>query len=85
MSATPFIVIYKNFRKVVQCKEYANIYDDVALKFSNCPIFPRRTKLQYKDKEVNDFMDLDSSTQLAQRKSNRINVLEEDTRCTDSI
>ena len=33
MSATPFIVTYKNLRKVVQCKECANIYDDVALKF----------------------------------------------------
>ena len=69
MSATPFIVTYKNFRKVVQCKEYANIYDDVALKFSNCPIFPRRIKLQYEDKEVNDFIDLDSPIQLDQRKS----------------
>ena len=55
MSATPFIVTYKNLRKVVQCKECANIYDDVALKFSNCPIFPRRIKLQYEDKEVNEF------------------------------
>ena len=85
MSATPFIVTYKNFRKVVQCKEYANIYDDVALKFSNCPIFPRRIKLQYEDKEMNDFIDLDSPIQLDQRKSNRINVLEEDTRDTDSM
>ena len=39
MWATPFIVTYKNLRKVVQCKEYANIYDDVALKFSNCKYF----------------------------------------------
>ena len=85
MSATPFIVTYKNFRKVVQCKEYAKIYDDVALKFSNCPIFPRRIKLQYKDKEVNDFIDLDSPVQLDQRKSNRINVLAEETCDTDSM
>ena len=85
MSATLFIVTYKNFRKVVQYKEYANIYDDVALKFSDCPIFPRRTKLQYEDKEVNDFMDLGSSIQLDQRKPNKINVLEEDTCCTDSM
>ena len=47
MSAISFKVTYKYFRKVVQCKEYANIYDDVALKFSNCPIFSRRIKLQY--------------------------------------
>ena len=85
MSTTLFVVTYKNFRKVVQCKEYANIYDDVALKFSNCPIFPRRIKLQYEDKEVNNFIDLDSPVQLDQRKSNRINVLEEDTRDTDSM
>ena len=51
MSATPFIVTYKNFRKVVQCKEIANIYDGVALKCSNCPIFPRRMKLQYEEKK----------------------------------
>ena len=74
MSTTPFIVTYKNFRKVVQCKEYANINDDVALKFSNCPIFPRRIKLQHEDAEINDFIDLDSPIQLDQRKSNRINV-----------
>ena len=85
MSAIPFIVTYKNLRKVVQCKEYANIYDDVALKFSNCPIFPRRIKLQYEDKKVNDFIDLDSPIQLDQRKSNRINVLAEETRDTDSM
>ena len=80
-----FEVTYKNFRKVVQCKEYANIYDDVVLKFSNCPIFPRRIKLQYEDKEVNDFIDLDSPIQLDQRKSNKINVLAEETRDTDSM
>ena len=85
MSATPFIVTYKNFRKVVQCKEYGNTYDDVALKFSNCPIFPRRIKLPYEDKEVNDFIDLDSPIQLDQRKSNKINVLAEETRDTDSM
>ena len=85
MSVTPFIVTYKNFRKVVQCKEYANIYVDVAQKFSNCPIFPRRIKLQYEDKEVNDFIDLDSPIQLDQRKSNIINVLPEETRDTDSM
>ena len=76
---------YKNFRKVVQCKKYTNIYDDVALKFSNCPIFPRRIKLQYKDKEVNDFINLGSPIQLNQRKSNRTNVLKEDTRDSDSM
>ena len=57
-------------------------YDD---KFSNCPIFPRRIKLQYEDKKVNDFIDLDSPIQLDQRKSNRINVLAEETRDTDSM
>ena len=71
MSATPLIVTYKNFRKLVQCKEHANMYDDVTLKFPNCPIFPRRIKLQYEDEEVNDFIDLDSSIQLHQHKSNQ--------------
>ena len=85
MSATAFIVTYENFRKVVQCKEYANEYDDVALKFSNCPIFPRHIKLQYEDKEVNDFIDLDTPIQLDQHKSNRIYVVEEKTRDTDSM
>ena len=85
MSATPFIVTYKNFRNVVQCKEYASIYDDVALKFSNCPIFPRRIKLQYEDAEVSDFISVDSPIQLDQRKSNRINVLAQGTRDTDSM
>ena len=85
MSATPVIVTYKNFRKVVQCKEYADIYYDVALKFSNFPIFPKCIKLQYEDKEVNDFIDLDSPFQLDQRTSNRINVLEENTCDTDSM
>ena len=85
MSAKPFTVTYTNFRKVVQCKEYANIYDDVALKYSNYPIFPRRIKLQYEDKEVNDFIDLDSPIQLDKRKSNKINVLEKETRYTDSM
>ena len=70
---------------MVQCKEHANIYDDVALKFCNCPIFPTCIKLQYEDKEVNDFIDLDSPIQLDQRKSNRINVLEKDTHDTDSM
>ena len=85
MSATPFIVAYENFRKVVQCKEYANICDDAALKFSNCPIFPRRIILQYEDKEVNNFIDLGSPIQPDQRKSNRINVLAEETRDLDSM
>ena len=85
MSATPFIVTYKNFRKVVQCKEYANINDDVALKFSNCPIFLRRIKLQYEDEKVNSFINLDSPVQLDQCKSNRINVLAEETRDTGSM
>ena len=57
MSATPFTATYKNFRKVVLCKEYANIYDDIALKFSNCLISPRHIKLQHE--EVNDFIDLE--------------------------
>ena len=83
MSATPLIVTYKNFRKLVQCKEHANMYDDVTLKFPNCPIFPRRIKLQ--DEEVNDFIDLDSPIQLRQHKSNRNNVLAEETHDTDSM
>ena len=83
MSATPFTATYKNFRKVVLCKEYANIYDDIALKFSNCLISPRHIKLQHE--EVNDFIDLDSPIQLDKRKSNRINVLTGDTRDTDSM
>ena len=60
MSATPVIVTYKNFRNIVQCKEYANIYDDVTLKFSNCSIFPWCITLQYEDKELhrNDFIDI---------------------------
>ena len=81
-SATPFIVTYKNFRKVEQCKEYANIYDDVALKSSSCPIFPSRIKLQYEDAEENDFIDLDSPIQLDQRKPNRISLFAEETRDT---
>ena len=85
MLAAPFTLANKNFRKVVQCKEYANIYDDVALKLSNCPIFPRRIKLQYEDEEVNDFIELDSPIQLDQHKSNRINVLAEETLHTDSM
>ena len=85
MSAIPFIKTYKNFRKVAQCKEFTNIYDDVPLKLSNCPIFPRRIKLQYEDEEVNDFIDLDSPIQLDQRISNRINVLEGETHDTDSM
>ena len=68
MSAKPFIVTYKNLRKAVQCKECANIYDDVALKFSNCLIFPRRIKLQYEDKEVNDFIDRSSRPQVFCKK-----------------
>ena len=85
MSATPFIVTYENFRKVVQCKEYANICEDDALKFFNCPIFPRRIKLQYEAKEVNNFIDLGSPIQPDQRKSSRINVLAEETRDPDSM
>ena len=79
------MVTYKNLRNVVPSKEYANIYDYVVLKFSNCPIFPRCIKLQYEDEEVNDFIDLDSAIQLNQGKSNRINVLAEENRDTDSM
>ena len=78
-------VTYKNLRNVVPSKEYANICDYVVLKFSNCPIFPRCIKLQYEDEEVNDFIDLDSAIQLNQGKSNRINVLAEEYRDTDSM
>ena len=85
MSATSFIKTYKNFRKVAQCKEYANIYDDVPLKLSNSPIFPRRIKLQYEDEKVSDFIDLDGPIQLDQRKSNGINVLAGETHDTDSM
>ena len=70
MSATPFIVTCKNLRKTVcKCKEFANIYDDVVLKFSNCPKFSRRIKMPYQDEEVNDFIKLDSPFQYDQRKS----------------
>ena len=79
------MVTYKNLRNIVPSKEYANIYDYVVLKFSNCPIFPRCIKLQYEDEEVNDFIDLDSAIQLNQGKSNRINVLAEEYRDTDSM
>ena len=61
------------------------MYDDVTLKFPNCPIFPRRIKLQYEDEEVNDFIDQDSPIQLHQHKPNRNNVLAEETRDTDSM
>ena len=85
MSATPFIKTYKNFRKLAQCKEFTNIYDDVPLKLSNCPLFPRRIKLQYEDEEVTEFIDLDSPIQLDQRISNGINVLTGETHDTDSM
>ena len=41
--------------------------------------------MQYEDEEVNDFIDLDSAIQLNQGKSNRINVLAEEYRDTDSM
>lgn len=79
MSATPCMVTYNKFRKLVQYKGFANIYDDVASKSSNCPIFPRRIKLQYEDDKVNYFIDLDSQLdQLDQHKSTGLNEFEKE-------
>ena len=79
MSATPCMVTYNKFRKLVQYKGFANICDDVASKSSNCPIFPRRIKLQYEDDKVNYFIDLDSQLdQLDQHKSTGLNEFEKE-------
>ena len=85
MSATPFMVTYNKFRKLVQYKGFANIYDDVASKSSNCPIFPRRIKLQYEDDKVNYFIDLDSQLdQLDQHESTGLNEFENE-KCSTEL
>ena len=75
MLAAPFVVTFKKFQE--DCTMY--------LKFSICQIFPSRIRLQYEDEEVSTFINLDSPIQLDQSKPNRINVLAEETRETDSM
>ena len=72
---TKFIGCYRNFKKVIPVIEFDELYDGIVTSFSVCPGFESDFIIQYEDKDVDDFIDLDNMEMLHNRKSNRLLIL----------
>ena len=70
-----FSVTFNKFRKYISVCNVADLFNNVREKFKDCPKFAENIRLQCEEKGVDEFVDLDSPLQLAQRRSNRLLVI----------
>ena len=64
-----FAVKFQIYTKVIKVDELALVYDEIKRVFSFPRIFPENFIIKYEDKDLG-YVDLDSPTELANRKSN---------------
>ena len=68
---TKFITVYNETKKIVVLSEFEDLYDRIKNVYKNESGFPKRFKVMYEDKDMEEYVDLDSPIQLMDRKSNK--------------
>ena len=70
-----FSVTFNKFRNCISVYNVADLFNIACEKFKDCPKFPENIRLQFEEEGVDEFVDLDSLLQLAQRKSHWLLVI----------
>ena len=70
-----FSVTFNKFRKCISVCDAADLFNIVREKFKDCWKFPENIRLQFEEEGADEFVDLDSLLQLAQRRSKRLLVI----------
>ena len=70
--------MYNETKKIVALSEFKDLYDRIKNVYKNESGFPKRFKVMYEDKDMEEYVDLDSPIQLMDRKSNKLYIKSED-------
>ena len=69
-----FVITYKNNMKIIKIN-VKNLKKDILIKFRMCPAFPKQFIIQYENKLCDMMVDFDDPNELFDRKSNKINII----------
>ena len=69
---TKFLTVYNETKKIVVLTEFEDLYDRIQSVYKNAPGFSKKFKVLYEDKDMEEYVDLDSPIQLMDRKSNKL-------------
>ena len=75
---TKFLTVYNETKKIVVLTEFEDLHDRIESVYKNIPGFPKKFKVLYEDKDMEEYVDLDSPIQLLNRKSNKLYIKSED-------
>ena len=75
---TKFLAVYNETKKIVVLSEFEDLYDIIQSVYKNVPGFPKKFKVLYEGKDMEEYVDLDSPIQLMDRKSNKLYIKIED-------
>ena len=64
---TKFLTVYNETKKIVVLTEFEDLYDRIQSVYKNVPGFPKKFKVLYEDKDMEEYVDLDSPIQLMDR------------------
>ena len=64
--------MYNETKKVVILSEFDDLYDKIKSACKHVPGFPKKIKVFYEDKDMEEYVDLDSPIPLMDRKSNKL-------------
>ena len=74
---TKFITVYNKTKKIWVLREFEDLYDRIKNVYKNVSGFLKRFKDLYEDKDMEEYVDLDSPIQLMYRKSNKLLIKRE--------
>ena len=57
---------------------YNPFKEDILIKFGMCPAFPKQLFIQYENNLCNMMVDLDEPNEIFDQKSNKINIISDD-------
>ena len=74
---TKFITVYNKTKKIWVLREFEDLYDRIKNVYKNVSGFLKRFKDLYEDKDMQEYVDLDSPIHLMYRKSNKLLIKRE--------
>ena len=75
---TKFTTVYNETKKIMVLSEFEDFYEGIKNVYKNESGFRKRFKVMYEDKDMEEYVDLDSPIQLMDRKSNKLYIKSED-------
>ena len=74
---TKFITVYNKTKKIWVLREFEDLYGRIENVYKNVSGFLKRFKDLYEDKDMQEYVDLDSPIHLMYRKSNKLLIKRE--------